>query len=507
MPSDSIAKKFSFFKKPLKVLFVAAEVHPYATIGGLGMVIFSLSRALKKLGVDVRIFMPKYGSIDGKKYPMKMNVKELKVPTDQEEEGKKFLICNVKKHIPSSPDVPIFFLENMEYYEKRSNVYGYSDDPTRFNLLSRGVLEFLRHSDWVPDIINCADWHTGALPNYLKTVYNQDPVLSKIRTVFSIHNLSHQGVFEHHFVSELDFDDGKSQIAPFFSERLPKQNFMKRGIIFADIVNTVSETYSREIMTKEYGEKLDDLLKEVRTKVFGILNGIDYQEINPGTNKLVPFNFDISTIQKRVENKIHLQKEFNLEVSKDIPVLGMVGRLSGQKGIDLLMPILETLVSEFNIQFIIIGAGEGRYREFFEEMNRKFPKNVGCHLMFDLALGHHVFTGCDLFLMPSKFEPCGITQMEAMRYGAIPVVRRTGGLADTVEDFDPKKNTGTGFVFENFNPYAFFGALVRALETYKYKKIWQQLIKRAMRADFSWEVSAQRYLDLYKRTISLDKKK
>jgi starch synthase len=497
--SDSI--KLPFFKKPLKVLFVAAEVHPYATIGGLGMVIFSLSRALKELGVDVKIFMPKYGSIDEKEYLMKQVLQGLKVPTGEKEGEKQFLICNVKQHIPSKPDVPVYFLENMEYYEKRSNVYGYSDDPTRFTLLCRGALEFLCQSDWVPDVIHCSDWHTGSLPNYLKTVYKDDPVLNKIKTVFSIHNLSHQGVFDHRFVSELDFDDGKSQIALFFSEKLAKQNFMKRGIIYSDVVNTVSETYSREIMTEEYGEKLDDLLKEVRTKVFGILNGIDYQEINPTTDELIPVNFSVSDLNKRVQNKIHLQKEFNLDPSTEIPLLGMVCRLSGQKGIDLLMPILEALISEFGIQFVVVGNSEGGYRTFFEELQKKFPKNIGCHLMFDLALGRHVFTGSDIFLVPSRFEPCGITQMEAMRYGAIPVVRKTGGLADTVENFDPQENKGNGFVFEKFDSYALFGAIVRALETYKYKRIWRNLMKRAMKADFSWEVSAKKYLKLYQRAF------
>ena len=500
--SDSIAKKLSFFKKPLRVLFVAAEVYPYATVGGLGMVIFSLSRALKELGVDVQIFMPKYALIDEKKYPMEMVFEGLKVPTGEEEEGKKFLICNIKRYLPPEPDVPIYFLENMEYYEKRSNVYDYSDDPIRFTLLSRGGLEFLRRSDWIPDVINCADWHTGGLPNFLKTVYKEDPVLNKISTVFSIHNLFHQGAFDHRFVSELDFDDGKSPIAPFFSEKLSKQNFMRRGIIFADVINTVSETYSREIMTEECGEKLDDLLKEVRTKVFGILNGIDYQEINPTTDKLIPVNFSITNLKKRVENKIRLQKEFNLGVSPDIPILGMVGRLSEQKGIDLLFPFLETLLSEYNCQFIAIGEGEAKYRSFFEEITKKFPKKIACHLMFDLTLARHVFAGCDLFLMPSKFEPCGITQMEAMRYGAIPVVRKTGGLADTVEDFDPRKNSGTGLIFEKFSSHAFFGAIIRALETYKHKKIWWELIKRAMKADFSWEVSAKKYFELYNKFIA-----
>jgi len=500
---NSITKKLSIFKKPLKVLFVAAEVHPYATVGGLGMVIFSLSRALKKMGVDCRIFMPKYGSIDEKKYKTEVIFEGLKVPTDETTEEKKFLICNVKTHLPAEPDVPVYFLENMEYYEKRSNVYGYSDDPIRFALLSRGVLEFLRQSNWVPDVINCSDWHTGSLPNYLKTVYSQDPVLSKIKTVFSIHNLAHQGVFDHRFVSQMDFDDGKSPIASFFSDKLAKQNFMRRGIIYSDLINTVSETYAQEIMTPEYGEKLDDLLKEVRTKVFGILNGLDYEQMNPATDKLIPFDFSISNLRERIKNKTHLQKEFNLGCSQDAPILGMVTRLDEQKGIDLLFPILETLVSEFNCQFVIVGGGESKYRSFFEEISKKFPQKIGCHLMSDFNLPRHIFAGCDIFLVPSRFEPCGVSQMEAMRYGAIPVVRKTGGLADTVEDFDPKNNTGTGFVFEKFSSYALFGAIVRASETYKYKKIWQELMKRAMKADFSWEASAQKYLNLYKKALIL----
>jgi starch synthase len=500
---NSIRKKLSIFKKFPKVLFVAAEVYPYATVGGLGMVVFSLSRALKKMGIDCRIFMPKYGSIDEKKYKTETILQGLKVPTDETNEEKKFLICNVKTHSPTELDVPVYFLENMEYYEKRSNVYGYSDDPIRFALLSRGVLEFLRQSEWVPDIINCADWHTGFLPNYLKTIYSEDPVLSKIKTVFSIHNLAYQGIFDHRFVSQMDFDDGKSLIASFFSEKLGKQNFMRRGIIYSDIVNTVSESYVQEIMTPEYGEKLDDLLREVRTKVFGILNGLDYESLNPATDKVIPFNFSISNLRNRIRNKIQLQKEFNLEPFQDVPLLGMVTRLDEQKGIDLLFPILEILVSEFNCQFVIVGGGESKYRIFFEEMQKKFPKKIGCHLMPDFNLSRHIFAGCDILLIPSRFEPCGTTQMEAMKYGAIPVVRKTGGLADTVQDFDPIKDTGTGFVFEKFNSYTFLGAIVRALETYKYKKIWQELMKRAMKTDFSWDASAQKYLNLYKKAIDL----
>jgi len=488
-------------KKPLKVLFVVAEAYPYASVGGLGMAIFSLANALKKLKVDVRIFMPKYGLIDEEKYHFKTVSKGLKVPTDEEKEEKKVLICNVKKYISKKPKIPVYFLENREYYEKRSNVYGYSDDPIRFTLLSRGALEFLRQSDWIPDIINCADWHTGILPNYLKTAYKDEQKFSKIKTILSIHNLYHQGIFDHRFVSEIDYDDGKAPIASLFSERLAKQNFLKRGIIFSDAINTVSETYAREILTPEYGEKLDNLLKEVRTKISGILNGLDYQELNPATDRALPFNYSFSDFKKRSLNREPLQKEFNLEISQDIPILGMVGRLEEQKGLELLFPILEILISEFNIQFVIVGAGDPKYRTFFEEISKKYPKKVGCHLLSDFKLARHIFAGADIFLMPSKFEPCGITQMEAMRYGAVPVVRKTGGLADTVKDFNTLDNSGTGFVFEKFNSYAFLGAIVRALETYKHKKIWAKLIKRIMKSDFSWQTSAQKYLELYKKNL------
>lgn len=500
--TDLIQKNFHLLKKPLKVLFVVAEVFPYASVGGLGVAVSSLSRALKKMGVDARIFMPKYALVDEKKYRLEIVLRGLKVLTDESEEEKKMIICNVKKYMPSGEGAPTYFLENREYYEKRSNVYGYSDDPIRFALLSKGALEFLQQSEWVPDVINCADWHTGALPNYLKVNYKSSPVLSKIKTLFSIHNLYHQGVFDHRFVSELDFDDGKSPIASFFSERLLKQNFMKRGIIYSDLVNTVSETYASEILTKDYGEGLDDLLKEVRTKIFGILNGLDYQELNPATDRLIASNFTISNLRKRSENKIHLQREFNLDISESTPLLGMVGRLDEQKGIDLLFPILDALISEFNAQLVVVGGGDPKYRTFFEETSKKFPKKVGCHLMSDFTLARHIFAGSDLFLIPSKFEPCGITQMEAMRYGAIPVVRKTGGLCDTVQNFDPVTDTGTGFVFEKFHSYHLFGAIIRGLETYKHKAVWSGLMKRAMRSDFSWEASAKKYLSLYKKLIA-----
>lgn len=484
--------------KPLKILFVAAEVTPYASVGGLGQVVYFLTRTLRKMGHDARIFMPKYGYMDESKYKTAMVIPGMQVPTGGREAA---LICNVKLHTPAKPDAPVYFLENMEYYEKRANVYGYIDDHVRWALLGRGVLEFLKKSDWVPDVINCADWHTGHVSNYLRTTYARDPKLNKIATVFSVHNLYHQGTFDHRFVSDLEYDDGKSSVEPFFSDRLVNQNFMRRGVMYSDIVNTVSENYAKEILTPDYGEKLDQLLREVRTKLYGVLNGIDYQEFNPATDKIIYANYSRTNLDERIKNKLALQREFNLPQDKDVPIIGMVGRLDEQKGFDLLPPILETLLMEYHIQLIVVGGGDAKYRAYLTDLQEKYPKQVATHLVPNFTLPRHVFAGSDIFLMPSKYEPFGITAVEAMRYGAIPVVRKTGGLADTVEDYDPLRGTGNGFTFINFDHFALLGTLVRAIEIFRHRWIWRGIMKRAMRADFSWEASAKKYLDLYVKAI------
>jgi starch synthase len=424
----------------------------------------------------------------------------LKVPTG-EKEGTRELICNVKSWEGGQREPMVYFLENMEYYEMRANVYGYTDDPIRFALLSRGVLEFLKASNWCPDVINCNDWHTGFLANYLRTVYKNEPKLKKIATIFSVHNLTHQGTFDHRFISELDVDDGRSPIASFFNERLSNQNFMKRGILFADIVNTVSENYAREIMTSEYGEGLDQLIKEVRTKVYGVLNGLDYDDFNPATDKIIKTNFSLKDLNKREKNKLDLEKEFGLPSSSTTPLLAIAGRLTEQKGLDLLIKVLPFLLAEYPIYFIAMGGGDNKYRGFFSDLEKQFPRQVGTHLLPNWILPRKIFAGSDLFLAPSKWEPGGITVIEAMRYGSIPVVRATGGLADTVVDYNPTTKKGTGFSFNNYNELSLFATIVRGLETYKDKSAWQGLIKQAMRQDFSWESSAQKYFDLYNRAM------
>lgn len=491
----------------MKVLFVTAEVAPYSTVGGLSQVSYFLCKALKKRGVDIRIFSPKYGIINSEKYPVKRIIHGLRVPTGEngESPNPKELICNICTLAHTTKNDPkIYFLENMEYYEKRANVYSYSDDHIRFGLLSRGALEFIKTKEFVPDLIHCNDWHTGYLVNYLREADNNDPMLKKIAVLFSIHNL-YQGVFDFDHASEMDFDDGKSKLASFFSDRFYKQNALKRGVIYADLVNTVSETYSREILTEEYGGRLYNLFKELRGKLYGVLNGLDYSDFDPRTDKIIKQNYGLSNFKLRKENKIDLQKEFNLKVDPEIPILAYEGRLTPQKGLELIVKTIEFILEETGVQFIVMGPGEDQYVDFFQKLEKKYPNQVGTHLMKNFALPRKIFAGADMILMPSKYEPGGIVALEAMRYGCVPIVRETGGLADSVVNFDYKSNKGTGFTFKKFNELSFLATVIRAVETYKNQEVWQKIVQRAMRQDFSWNHTAQQYLELYEKAIKVRK--
>ncbi len=489
-------------KKKLKVLMVGAECSPYATVGGFASVIGYLSRSLNSIGNDVRVLIPKFGFLDEEKYKIKLIHTGLRVPTDDEFVPE--IICNIKSTNISG--VTVYFLENQEYYEKRANVYGYSDDPTRWALFSKGVLEFIRTEIFVPDVVHCNDWHTGLIPNYIKTCYKKDPLLANIATVYTIHNLQFQGMFNHKHVSEMDFDDGKSPVASLFSETINKQNFMKRGIIYADAVNTVSKTYSKEILTPEFGEGLDKLLLELKSKLFGIVNGLDYTEFNPLTDNLIEKNYDINTLSKRVANKKALQKEFDLEVRDDVMVLGFVGRLDWMKGVDLIINTLKYLLNNYDIQFVQVGGGDGGLSDSLQKLKAEFPEKVGIHPYPNFTLPRLLFAGTDCLLYPSRFEPCGIVQIEAMRYGSIPIVRKVGGLADTVDNFNSVTGEGNGFVFKDFNEYSLYGEIVRAHEIYKNKALWTTLVQNAMKSDFSWDYSAREYERLYERALNLQNK-
>ena len=500
----NLSKQFKTRQEKPKILFVASEAAPFVKVGGLGEVMSALPKALRELGYDARIMIPKYATIDAQKFPLTPHVNNIKSITS-DNDPHELLVSNVLRY-EEDGKIIAYFLENMEYYEKRANVYGYKDDTTRWVLLSKGAIEFLKMSDWKPDIIVASDWQAGFIPNLLKTDYKDDPAVGRIKTIFSIHNLRFQGLFDQHFVSQMDFDAGRSAIPDFFDEKILKLNGMRRGILYADIISTVSSTYSREILSPDFGEKLDDLLTERRTALYGILNGIDTKSWDPATDPGIPVNFSAKNSARRSENKIALQKHFNLPQGEKKFVIGVVSRMDSQKGFDLLMEISEPLFNNIDFQMIVVGEGDNQYRGFFQSMQGKYPQKIAGHYFFDGKLPRLVFSGADAVLIPSRFEPSGLVQMEAMRYGAIPIVRRTGGLADSVEDFESDQDKGTGFVFGKYDKVALLVAVVRAAETFKNKRQWQGLIKRAMAKDFSWKKSAKEYIGLFETALNTEQK-
>lgn len=482
--------------KKLKILLLSPEVAPYTKVGGLADVAWALPRALRQMGHDVRVFTPKFRQIE-EKFKLQTVLSNLELRGDDQAK----ISCNVKQgKIPG--DIIVYLLENQEYYEKRANVYGYADDPRRWMILSLGALEFIRKSSWIPDVIHTNDWMTGFVPNYLTTIYKDDPKLNKISTLYSIHNVEFQGQFNYRTVAEADKDDGFGPLPEVMSDRTLKLNVSRRAILYSDIVTTVSETYAQEILTPEYGAGLDRLLREMRTKLFGVLNGMDNKVFDPATDPDIWQNYDKDSLELKVKNKLAFQKEFGLTQDADVPMLGFVGRLSQQKGLDLILEALEKLLPVMDFQFVVVGAEDAKYERAFHDLMKKYPKRVGGHLMISKIIGQQIYAASDIFLYPSKYEPCGLAQLIAMRYGSIPVVRKTGGLADTVFPYDPNNEDGTGFVFEQYDPTTLIIQIVRALEVYRHKKVWNNLVKRAMEQDFSWDASAKKYVDLYRKAIA-----
>lgn len=494
-------------RRPLKVLFVSAEVAPFSFAGGLSQVSYFLPRALLKQGVDVRIFTPKYGNFNEKKTPLKTLVEHLDVPTGESVHGNHPLSLDCAIKTPAqrrSSDPYVYLLENQEYYGQRANVYGYQDDHVRFGLLSRAVTEFLKNGPFQPDVIHTNDWHTAYILNYLGHELREHPTLQKMATLLTVHN-TYQGNFDFQQASEIDFDDGSSGLAPLFSDRFQKLNGLKRGAIHADAINTVSPTYAAELLSREHGTGLHLLFREIRSKLYGILNGLDYEDFNPRTDRVIKQNYSVRDISSRALNKADLQQHFGLAVSPETPVIAYSGRLDEQKGLDLLIKIIEFVLVEFNVQLVVLGKGNESYRNFFADLEERYPGRVGTHLQADFTLPRKFFAGADIMLMPSRYEPGGIVAIEAMRYGCVPVVRATGGLADMVEDFDPVAMTGSGFTFSSYSSQSLLVAIARALEVYKNQPLWTKLVKQAMSQDFSWDKTATEYQDLYTRTVEFRK--
>lgn len=475
----------------MKVLFAASEAHPFIKTGGLGDVMGALPKSLIKLGVDVRVVIPKYRNIKDELKQKLQFVKWFTVSV-----GWRNQYCGIFQY--QYKGVTYYFIDN-EYYFNRDGLYGYFDDGERFAFFNRAVLEFIKEIDWQPDLINCNDWQTGMVPVLLNLEYKKDKFYSKIKTVFSIHNLLFKGSFSPKILPEL-FGYDYMPLANGSIELDGAVSFLKGGLNYCDQITTVSKTYAEEIKTPQYGEGLDGFLRSRSYYLMGIVNGIDYEEFNPQDDKFIFKNFNSNSIDNKVQNKLALQRELGLPQKKDTPMIGLISRLTHQKGCDLIVNMIDRLLQK-DIQFVILGTGDYWYEETFKNLQYRYPDKVSANIKFDNTLAHKIYAATDMFLMPSLFEPCGLGQLIALRYGSIPIVRETGGLKDTISPYNKYNGVGNGFGFKNFNSNELMQIMEYALTIYNDKNAWNNIIRQAMNSDNSWEKSAMQYKWLYEGVV------
>lgn len=479
-------------EQSLKVLMLAAEIVPFTKVGGLADVVGALPKALQALGHDVRLVMPRYRQVDPQRFHLTTVLDSVPVSMGKFQVPVSVLQGEIGDHIP------VYMIDAPRFFD-RENIYGYTDDGERFVLFCRAALEVARALQWSPNIIHCNDWHTGIVPNWMNTIYHDDPFFANTATVYTIHNLAYQGIFGYRLL-EVAGVAANGFVYPQIAELAHVVDIMGRGILFADVVTTVSERYAQEILTPTFGEKLDHLLRSRKDHLYGVLNGIDYQECDPAHDHYIHTQFDIHSLEKRAENKATLQEYAHLPVRSDVPVIAMISRLADQKGFDLLSQIIHPLLAQ-GCQFVLMGVGDQHYHELFQSLEARYPEQVAVFLTFNTELSQRIYAGSDMFLMPSRFEPCGLNQLIAMRYGCVPIVRAVGGLADTVREYDPATGEGNGFTFANYDPWEFFAAIVRAMAIFRVKDIWHKIQEHGMEADHSWYVSAKRYVDIYRKAL------
>ncbi len=478
----------------LRILLVSSEVAPFAKTGGLADVAGALPKALAALGHDVRVLMPKYRGVDRHAHSL-ASILHLRVPiADRHSEG------TVLEGRTDSR-VSLYLLANDHYYD-RDGLYttpdgDYWDNCERFIFFCRAALEAARGLGWRPQVIHANDWQTGLIPVYLATLYRDDPVCRDIATLFTIHNLAYQGVFWHYDMPMTGL--GWDLFTPAGIEFYGKINFLKGGLVFADLLNTVSRTYAREIQTPEFGCGLEGVLQERSSALFGVVNGIDYEVWNPETDPEIPKRYTAEDLEGKRICKVSLREELGLR-DEPGPLLGMVTRLAEQKGTDLVLAALPELLAE-GCQLVLLGSGDPSLEQAFADAAQRSPGQAVVRLGYDAALARRIYAGADCLLMPSRYEPCGLGQLISLRYGTVPVVRWTGGLVDTVKEFDPATLAGTGFGFEGFSVEALAGAVRRALATYRQPERWRQLVLNGMAEDFSWEASAREYVTLYRKAL------
>jgi starch synthase len=492
--------------KPLNVLFLSSEVEPFAKTGGLADVSGALPQTIKHFDHEIRIMMPRYGGMDERRAKLHdmIRLKEIAVPI-----GSKPYYASVKSSfiMNNHAKIQIYFLDNPALFG-RTGLYvhpetkkDYPDNDERFIFFSRGVLEVLKRMGWQPDIIHCNDWQTGLVPAYLKTIYQDDPFYKDTKTVFTIHNMAYQGVFPKSTFSKTSLP------REMFSENgiaaYGNVNMLKSGLVFADAITTVSEKYAEEIRTSdEFGCGLRKVVEKRKNDLFGILNGIDYSAWNPAVDEHIPHRYDHKSLDLKLENKKVLLARVGLPFHESTPLIGMISRLADQKGFDLIGEIMDELM-KLELQLVVLGTGEKRYHDMMEKARKKYPEKIAVRLSFDNELAHLIEAGSDMFLMPSRYEPCGLNQLYSLKYGTVPIVRATGGLDDTIDRVDPATGAGTGFKFTTYNSGELMRTIQCALQTFKDRALWKKIIKNGMSKDFSWESSAKKYIHLYR---SLSKK-
>ena len=487
--------------KPLNVLFLSSEVEPFAKTGGLADVSGALPQSLKHLGHDVRVMMPRYATINEHHGPLSPvpGIGETTVPVGTSQMTAGLVSSVIPNH--GSP-VPVYFLSNPHLFG-RKGIYAdpetkkdYPDNDERFIFFCRGALETARKLRWKPDVIHCNDWPTGLVPAFLKTVYRDDIYYSGTRTDFTIHNMAYQGIFPRTSFGKSLLP--ASELSEEGVEAFGNLNFLKAGLVYADALTTVSEKYAEEIQgSDEFGCGLQEIARARREDLHGILNGVDYSVWDPSVDTLLPRRYDATTLAGKDENKRALLTAMGLPYDGSTPVIGMISRLADQKGFDLLRPIFDRLMA-MPVQIVVLGTGEERYHRMLESAQRLHPGRLAVRLTFDNALAHMIEAGSDMFLMPSRYEPCGLNQIYSLRYGTVPVVRATGGLDDTIIDVGEDPAQGTGFKFSPYDSGVLLQAITRALRAYDDRPSWLAIMRRGMGRDFSWDASARRYADLYR---------
>ena len=475
----------------MNVLFASAEAYPFIKIGGLGDVAYALPKALNKIGCSTCVILPLYESIINKYKNEMIKISDFSINLSWRNQ-----YCGLYKL--NYDGIDYYFLDN-EYYFKRKNPYGYYDDGERFSFFSRAVLEAVKYLDnFVPNIIHLNDWHCAMAAPLFKHFYKDDNLYKNMKIVYTIHNLKFQGIFGHEILEDLlNLPDY------YYDENMLKfydgVSFMKGGIMYSDFITTVSRTYANEIKTPFYGEGLQGLLNSKSYKLRGIVNGIDFDIFNPKCDKSINYNYSIEDFENKYKNKEALQKEFNFEVNRNIPIYSMITRLTDQKGIDITLQSLEQILYESNekIQFVILGSGSFEYENALRYLSYKYPDKFYSYIGYNEALAQKIYAGSDFFLMPSLYEPCGIGQLIALRYGTIPIVREVGGLYDTVNPYNEFTGEGNGFTFKNYDASELLGTIMRSKNIYKDKNIMDNLMRKAMEKDNSWSSSAREYLKLY----------